>query len=60
MTDENGAYRITLQLGNQSGVMCVMVINKDSGTAANGQVEFVGGCGDHGPPQELNLDLVVQ
>ncbi len=59
-TDANGVYGLTLKLGNQTGIRCIMVIDEATGSMTHGQVEFVGGCDNYDPPQELSLDLVVQ
>lgn len=58
-TDANGNYSAEVELGNSSGIRCVSATEVESGTSAQGEVEFVGGCEDTRPPGQLNVDLVI-
>ena len=58
-TDANGDYSTDVALGNSRGIRCVSVTEAESGTSAQGAVEFVGGCDDSRPPGRLNVDLII-
>ncbi len=58
-TDASGDYTAQLGLGNSRGPRCVRATEVSSGTTVQGEVEFVGGCDEDGPPGQLNLDLVI-
>jgi hypothetical protein len=55
----DGSYSAEIDLGNSTGIRCVRVIATESGTSLEGEVEFVGGCDETGPPGELTIDLVI-
>ena len=58
-TDASGNYSAELELGNSRGIRCVRVTEVESGTSVRGEVEFVGGCGETRPPEQLNVNLVI-
>lgn len=59
-TNANGDYSAALELGNSRGLRCVRVTEAESGASGRGEVEFVGGCDETGPPGQLNPNLVTQ
>jgi len=48
-----------VELGNSNGIRYVRVTATEPGTSMEGEVEFVGGCDETGPPGELRIDLVI-
>jgi hypothetical protein len=59
ITDANGDYSAEVELGNSRGIRCASVTEVKSGTSVRGEVEFVGGCDETGPPGQLIVNLVI-